>query len=178
MIDIPRRKKLAFHLRQLSTGIITNDEFESNLAEDITKGWLPDQYYRHKDVGNDDPAILPIAELAYGLYSDLEEHRLTEKYKLTDEGYTLIARCILFLRSEREYEWPKFDNRNPDVNISLIDLLLIMITLGFYTRYKRRKAEAAFEEFKRSGPYEVWPFFRHEDYDQQLLRPSYLTATQ
>ena len=48
MVDINRRKKLALHLRQLSTGQISNDEFEERVRKDVTYGWLPEQYYRAK----------------------------------------------------------------------------------------------------------------------------------
>lgn len=40
MIDTDRRKKLALHLRQLSTGQISNDEFEEIVTENVTYGWL------------------------------------------------------------------------------------------------------------------------------------------
>ncbi len=45
MVDNNKRKKLALHLRQLSTGQISNDEFEERITEDVTYGWLPEQYY-------------------------------------------------------------------------------------------------------------------------------------
>lgn len=45
MVDIERRRKLALHLRHLSVGLISNDDFEDNLMDDVTNGWLPDQYY-------------------------------------------------------------------------------------------------------------------------------------
>jgi hypothetical protein len=41
MIDQQRRKKLAFHLRHLSVGLISNDQFESRIMDDVTRGWLP-----------------------------------------------------------------------------------------------------------------------------------------
>jgi hypothetical protein len=53
MIDTERRKKLALYLRHLSVGLTTNDEFEEAVLESITYGWLPEQYYRSKEVKND-----------------------------------------------------------------------------------------------------------------------------
>ncbi|MFM2226546.1 MAG: hypothetical protein RJA07_2748 [Bacteroidota bacterium] len=43
MVDNDRRKKLALHLRQLSTGQISNDEFEKRVMQDVTYGSLPEQ---------------------------------------------------------------------------------------------------------------------------------------
>ena len=63
MVDIERRKKLAFHLRHLSVGLISNYDFEYNLMEDVTNGWLPEQYYRAKEAKFDDPIIQPMLEL-------------------------------------------------------------------------------------------------------------------
>jgi hypothetical protein len=57
MVDKERRKKLAFHLRQLSVGLTSNDDFESSIADEVSDGWLPEQYYRSKQVKSklDDP---------------------------------------------------------------------------------------------------------------------------
>ena len=44
MVDKKRRKILATHLRHLSTGQITNDEFEDRVIDDVAFGWLPEQY--------------------------------------------------------------------------------------------------------------------------------------
>ena len=48
MIDIERRKKLAYHFRHLSIGLITNDEFEDYITDEVTFGWLPEQYFAAK----------------------------------------------------------------------------------------------------------------------------------
>ena len=57
MVDKERRKKLAFHLLQLSVGLTSNDDFESSIADEVFGGWLPEQYYRSKQVKSklDDP---------------------------------------------------------------------------------------------------------------------------
>ena len=103
------RKKLAFHLRHLSVGLITNDDFESNLMDDVTNGWLPEQYYRAKEAKFDDLIIQPMLELCWGLYDDTRQHKLRGSDKLSDESLKIIARCILFLHSDQEYKWPYFD---------------------------------------------------------------------
>jgi len=44
MVDTERQKKPAFHLRHLSVGLITNDDFEERVMDDLTDAWLPEQY--------------------------------------------------------------------------------------------------------------------------------------
>ena len=92
--------------------------------EDVTNGWLPEQYYRAKEAKFDDPIIRPMLELSWCLYSDLKEHKLTGNYKLTDEALRDIARYILFLHSDFEYEWSYLDPTNPLIRFSFKDLLL------------------------------------------------------
>ena len=38
MVDKERRKKLALHLRHLSVGLTTNDDFEEAIMEDVSEG--------------------------------------------------------------------------------------------------------------------------------------------
>jgi hypothetical protein len=124
MIDKERRKKLGFHLRQISVGLITNDDFEEAIGDDVTDGWLPEQYYRSKRAKFDDPVILPMLSLCWGLYDDTRRHKLIGKDALNPEAKKVIARCILFLRSDREYEWPFFDTNNPLFHFGIKDILL------------------------------------------------------
>jgi hypothetical protein len=44
MVDTERQKKHALHLRHLSVGLITNDDFEERVMDDLTDAWLPEQY--------------------------------------------------------------------------------------------------------------------------------------
>ena len=168
MVDKERRKKLAFHLRHLSVGLISNDEFETNLMDDVTNGWLPEQYYRSKEAKFDDPIIRPMLELSWCLYSDLKEHKLKGNDRLTDEALKDIARYILFLHSDFEYEWPYLDPTNPLIRFSFKDLLLSVLTLGKHYRHKITEREQQFEEFKNTGDYDLWPFINKDQYEQQL----------
>ena len=83
MVDINKRRKLALHLRHLSVGFLSNDDFENNMMEDVTNGWLPEQYYRAKEAKSDDPIIQPMLELCWGLYSDTKSYKLinNDKYQ-------------------------------------------------------------------------------------------------
>jgi hypothetical protein len=92
MVDKERRKKLALHLRHLAVGQITNDDFEERIMDYVSHGWLPEQYYRAKEVSNDDPIIRPMLELCWCLYNDTEQHTLTGREQLTSEQLKDIAR--------------------------------------------------------------------------------------
>lgn len=173
MIDTERRKKLAFHLRQLSVGQTTNDEFEEKIADDVSFGWLPEQYYRSKQNIPDDAVIVPILELCWGLYNDTKQHKLTGPYSLSDDDMKYIARCILFLHSDLEYEWPYI---NTTFQLSFRDIMAGLITLGYTWRVKRIRRDLAFEEYAKLGDYEVWPFLRHSDYEAQLQKQPFLNT--
>jgi len=176
MIDIERRKKLALHLRHLSVGLISNDDFEENLLEDVTYGWLPEQYYRSKQVKSDDKIIQPMLELCWGLYDDTRNHKLKGSDKLSKDSLKVISRCILFLQSNQEYEWPYLDTNNPLFRFSLGELILTILSLGQYYRDKRKEKEKAFAEFQKLGDFEVWPFLNEEKYRAQLKHPPFLVA--
>ncbi|RKE52754.1 hypothetical protein [Sphingobacterium detergens] len=174
MVDLERRKKLACHLRHLVVGLISNDEFEESITEDISFGWLPEQYYRSKEAKSDDPIIRPMLELCWCLYSDLEHHTLTDKYKLSDEALDDISRYILFLYSDFEYEWPYFDHTNPLFRLSFKDLLFTALTLGQHYVVKLNERKEQHNEFKNTGDHHLWPFINKEQYEQQLRKQPFL----
>ena len=176
MIDKERRKKLALHLRHLSVGLITNDDFEERVMDDVTSGRLPEQYYRSKEAKNDDPIIMPMLELCWCLYDDTRRHKLIGRHKLTDEQLKDIARYILFLHSDFEYEWPYIDGTNPLIKFSFKNLLLTILTLGQNIREESKKRKQQIEELEGKGDMDVWPFFRREDYEEQLKKQPFLNG--
>jgi len=176
MIDHQRRKRLAFHLRHLSVGLISNDQFEGHLMDDVTHGWLPEQYYRSKQAKFDDPIVIPMLELCWGLYDDTREHKLIRADQLSKESLKIIARCILFLHSDKEYEWPYFDTNNPLFRFSLKDFVIAILTLGTNYRNKRLEQEQSFKDFQRLGDYDYWPFFKKIDYAEQLDKQPFLNV--
>lgn len=177
MVDHERRKKLALHLRHLSVGLISNDQFEDLLMDDVTNGWLPEQYYRSKQAKFDDPIIIPMLELCWGLYDDTREHKLIRGNQLSQESLQIIARCILFLHSDIEYQWPYFDTNNPVFKFSLIDFVIAILSAGHTYRNKRLEQENSFNEFKKLGDYDYWPFFKKSDYIQQLSKQPFLAPS-
>ncbi|MGY0036213.1 hypothetical protein [Pedobacter sp. NJ-S-72] len=168
MVDINKRKRLALHLRHLSVGLLSNDDFENDLMNDVTNGWLPEQYHRAKEAKSDDPIIQPILELCWGLYSDTRSYKLINKDRLSEQSLKIIARCILFLQTDREYQWPGFENTNPLIKFSLAEIVQCILSLGGYYIVKRKEQKLAFSEFQKLGNFEIWPFLKQEDYDEQL----------
>jgi hypothetical protein len=174
MVDRERRKKLAFHLRHLSVGLITNDDFESKLMEDVTNGWLPEQYHKAKEAKLDDPIIQPMLELCWGLYDDTRQHKLNGFDKLSDESLKIIARCILFLHSDHEYIWPYIDTNSPFMKFSFREVVVSILTLGQYFRNKQEQQAEAYLEFQKLGNFDIWPFMNMLDYENQLYKQPFL----
>ena len=130
MVDNGRRKKLALHLRQLATGQLSNDEFEERVMNDVTYGYLPELYYLAKESKDDDALIRPILEFSWCLYNDTYNHKLSGKHELSEEQTKEIARFVLFLHSDLEYEWTYVDLTNPLLRFSFIVMLKSIISFG------------------------------------------------
>jgi len=149
MIDRPKRENLAHHLRLLATGQITNDKFEDSL-----------------DLRSEDTAIWRIyKDGAWSLYSDLKEYKLVGRYKLTKEIKRNVARVILFLKSDREFEW-----REPawymKALISVLGILTFGLVSGWFYRYS----------WAKQGDVNVWPYLRTADLDEDLKKQPYLNG--
>ncbi|KAA9326008.1 hypothetical protein [Adhaeribacter soli] len=174
MIDKERRKKLALHLRHLSVGQTSNDDFEEAITEEVSNGWLPEQYYRAKEAKTDDPIIIPMLELCWGLYDDTRNHKLAGSDKLSDEALKVIARSILFLHSDQEYEWPYINLNSTLFSLTFEDFILSILTLGQHYRNKKEEQLQSYEEWKKLGDYDVWPFFSKAEYEGQLCKQPFL----
>lgn len=148
--------------------------------EDVSDGWLPEQYYRSKQSkdDNEDPIIKPMLELCWGLYDDTRNHKLVKSDALTKNALKIIARCILFLHSDKEYEWPYFNTNNPLFQFSIKDLILSVITLGIYYRNKKKEHSISYYEWQKLGDFDVWPFFRNIDYQDQMTKQPFLNGRQ
>lgn len=137
MVDRQARDTAAALLRQFIDGLITNDEHER-------------KFPRNKQ----DTALWAIYVQSWFSYSDLSEHTLTGKYALNDEGLALFERCLLFLKTDLEFQWP----------VPKIGLRYVLIRLlGFGWLLKRRD-----QQEMSIGDVEVWPFLRKTDYEEAL----------
>jgi hypothetical protein len=180
MVDRERRVKLANHLRHLSIGLISNDEFEELIMDDVSDGWSPENYHRSNRAKkrDEDPIIKPMLELCWGLYDDTRNHRLVGNDELNKNALKIIARSILFLHTDKEYEWPYFNSQSPLMRFTLGELMLSLLTFGHYYRDKREEQIVSFYEWQKVGDYGVWPFFKKSDYENQLTSQPFLSGNQ
>ena len=145
MIDRAARIQLADAIRALAGGLITDDQFEARIPDSL------------------DPAIHEIfANGAWFLYSDLYEHKLRGSRRLPDQDRPEIARWILFLKTERSYDWPV-----PNRISRLAQAILSLVTLG-------AAGQIFHHWFKRNGHFEVWPFIDRAHYQDALSARPYL----
>jgi len=148
MVDRDARDRMALLLRRLVTGRITNDEFEDEIPRSPA-----------------DPAVTAIYRHgAWGLYSDLHQHRLVGRLRLPREERREVARFILFLKSDLEYEWT-----SPGLLQGLLWTVAGLLTLGWTHRLYRRR-------LGRQGEVRVWPFLRQEDFERAVRSPCYLAG--
>ncbi len=145
VIDRAARTRLGEMLRHRAAGVVTNDQFEDRSP------WE-----------SGDPAIREIRDAAWQLYSDLREHRLEGADRLTPGGKAAVARCVLFLQTDLEYEYPVMPR------VKLLGLFLAnLCTLGLVGYVLRRRSPV--EEF--------WPFFRRDDLEVAKGTPRLLAGT-
>jgi hypothetical protein len=139
MVDQQNRDLAKALIKKFLDCEITNDDFDNRYP------------IRQKN----DPAIGAIHDRLWGFWDDRHTHKLVGKYGLDLEARALFERCIAFLSSDLEYEWPPLEWR------SLSQAFLRMVGL-------RRMAEARGVEWtertRKYGKWEVWPFIREEDY--------------
>ena len=146
MVAREERDRLAILLRRLADGRITNDDYDSEFP-----------------IASDDRAVEIIAYNGWGLYSDFPTYRLRGKHALSPAAREHVARSILVLHSDLEYEWPREPRHN------LISLIVVLLTVGWVDL-------RPWQEWKRQGDFPVWPFFRWADYEQALVKPRFLTG--
>jgi hypothetical protein len=140
MVDRAQRDRLAKAIRRLAAGLITNREFE---AATTAFGSSADR------------AVRSVHRVAWTLYDDLHEHRLEGAYALGRIERRQLARWVLFLRSDLEYEWP---------DLTTWGWLLVLpnlLTFGAIGRLIARWHD-------RRGDAGAWPFIRSADLERAV----------
>lgn len=125
---------------------------EGFAAGTITSSEMDNDFPRDKN----DPALGGIWERLWGLWDDFHNHTLTGKYAPTAEERAMMERCIAFLGSYLEYEWP-----------SLVGSFWLIFLRLF--RFRKKAAEVEKREaeaLEKIGDLEVWPFIRKEDWER------------
>jgi hypothetical protein len=92
-------------------------------------------------------------------YSDVREHRMGRERGMTREGRRTAARWIMFLKSNRPFEY-----RHMIYPYGLISFL----TLGFVRKYEYPE--------NTEGDRDYWPYYRKSDFDYDLAHPVYLSG--
>ena len=134
MIDREARDSAAEILRQFFSGRFSQFDFVEKFP------------------GSKDPALRAVDHTVWCFYDDFREHKMTDEFKLTPEWRRIIARWVMFLHSDFEYEWP---------NVSYPGLRPLKRTL-FRKKEKR---------FLDSGSYEVWPFIDQASFETAKSNP-------
>lgn len=128
MIDRPSRDQLAELLRQLVAGEISGGEFH-------------DRRPRSNDL-----AVREVIEQAWLLCRDLPAPKASGRKKLPRDSRGEVTRWILFLETDREYEWPALSTW-----ARVLGFVPSVITFGlFWAPYRIW--------FRRQGDFRVWPF--------------------
>lgn len=149
MIDREARNKLAEQIRHFVAGLKDNFEFDDSV-------WS----IRTKDVG-----AARIRQEMWYVYDDVRRHKLRGEWALSQTQKAVILRCILFLKSDCEYRWPR-----KYWDVPLVRLFLGVFTFGFVSRCLDRR-------WKQSGAWKVWPFFTVGEFDDTNQNPMYLAKT-
>ena len=134
---------MAERLRHLASGCATNYEFERGAVRSA------------------DPAISEIEfRLAWPVYDDMHEHRLTDGNAITLGHRLDFARAILFLKTNLPYEWKG--------QTGICGFLNGIFRLIPFSRKNRLDTV--------TGDLRVWPFFTKNDYSVALKQTPYLNG--
>ena len=144
MIDRQARSQLAVCLRHLASGRISNDVFDERAP-----------------YSSEDRAVNAIWWQAWHLYSDLREHKLTGRDRLSQDTRRAVTRWIVFLHSDLEYQWP---------DLPLDGLLGAMLNLASLGHTGRR----AYASWSQSGDIDVWPFLTRSQHEVARRQPRLL----
>jgi hypothetical protein len=170
------RQRLAERLRQLASGRITNDEFDNNACRG--SGETPDG------------AAWEVYRFAWCFYDDLYQHRLRGRNRLSPMQRRAFARCVLFLRTELPYEWPKRAKwlwcgqrckQEPAARLPWWkpdESVFGGLVWARRVREWRRRREMEHDRLVKVSKVDdrIWPFRRMADYKAALKNPPYLAG--
>lgn len=138
------------------------DRAKRDAARDVLRGFIDckltnDDFFAQFPRSEHDSALQAISANVWMLYSDLRRHKLTGKYAPNAEARAMLERCVLFLGSGLEFEWPV-----PTIGLANIVPNLrrrIKQLMGPSPDSEGVQAES------KGGDETVWPFFRRSDYN-------------
>ena len=150
MVDRGARDALALYLRRLISGRMTSADYV----------FEADRLLRSRD-----PSIRPIVEAAYWTFGNFGPRRYIGESRVDRETRRHVARVVLFLRSELEYEWP------PDPAWAVLRDILWVVTLGGVT-----SGQESWARWRRSGQFSMWPFMNQSDFESVAGQPAFRMA--
>jgi hypothetical protein len=115
MVDRKARDKLAEALRHLISCRITNEQYV-----DRTEGLLSSK----------DKTVREIFSETYWLYDDYKEHKLDGGFALGKDARHEIARYIVFLHPDLEYEWPNLPISASGCSFVISYAVMLLSTYG------------------------------------------------
>lgn len=155
MVDRNARDRAAQLLRDFVSGKLSNDAFADGAP------------------ATSDRAIAAIWDTAWVLYSDMKAHHLTGTHRLSPDTRRICVRWLLFLHSDRPYEWPDIYLPGIDPAARGEPRYWRRLFFGFSTY---AVAPDAAQNFLAAGHYPVWPFLSAADYRQALRQPRLLSG--
>lgn len=105
---------------------------------------------------------------AFTTFSDNPEYYAIGDAAITGEVREVFVRCILFLDSDLEYEWPPW---NPLGDEPIFLWLCNLLTFGRAGEAHRKKEDDDLEVWRSHGDIDVWPFNREADYEIAKMSP-------
>ncbi len=145
MVDREARDGYAELLRHFAAGRVLNWDYE-DASDEFTD--------------SDDPAVFGVFWGVWPAYCDIRKHHMAGKNRLDKTGRRTVARYVLFLHSDREYEWPVRGRWRP---------LLNLLTVGVWGLLNPLP--------KGNGDEAVWPFYRRSDLEEEAARPRLLAGS-
>jgi hypothetical protein len=128
-------------------------DIAGDALQDLLRGSISnDEYERKYPIAKDDPALRAIFVQVWFYYSDMHEHKLTSRYVPSDASRAFLERCVLFLKSNLEFQWPKSEFR-------LRYGIMRLLGLG-------RIVERRIKQKYSVGDEEVWPFLKKTEYEE------------
>jgi len=145
MIDRNARNKLAEEVRHFMGCFKTNFEYDDAAF----------------DINTKDRGVIEIRQNIWLTYDDLRKHKMEGDWALTEDQMKIVKRCIVFLKSDFEYTWPKWP-----FYYRIVRPIIWLLSFG-------RLIIKSDKYFNGGGDLNVWPFISNAEYMSAKQEPKY-----
>lgn len=181
-VDREGRNIVANRLRQFLDCRLTDVQFEQSLRDYFHARGVVSSPVVHREKG--DWGVFPLYTPDRGIDAilwhvhislclNITPVYLKDCYAPSREVRNAIERDLLFLEGELHYEWIETNWLRRARLWRQMAWVVLNVLTGFYAGRREWRA------YEKQGCYEVWPFFRREDYSRaldQALTPGRATA--